>query len=300
MLLLNLKKGNSLRFKLFIIIAIILSTIIYLTHEDNHVNSNAHIDTSLNIYDSDVSKNDIVLTSEKNEIIESIKKSPSIAPVENRQLRGKNKPKKAVESVNINETEDISQDLLINMNKLFESAKSKKWSEFYGAVDFLDTLDQGTLDLALFQASINDAPINIIKDLLSRGALFSPQIINMLAMQNKLNLIKKLVPLGLDIYTTDEHGRTAIYYTLLTFNSKQTFNYLISQNVSSKSIQNILDPLDKALEYTMGSNAGIYYIDILIDDGAQIQKSHKDYLEKIKHNNNQAYLEIISKHPEFI
>jgi len=286
-----------LRFKLFIIIAIILFIIIYLSFNDHHVNSNAHIETSLNLSASDVSEEALVNNSKKNEVVRNIKISPSIATGGNRQLN--NKTKNLSESVNNNQAEEIPQDLLMNMTKLFESAKSKNWNEFYSALDFLDLLDQESLNLALFQASLNNAPINILQDLLSRGALFSPEIINLLAMQNKLTLIKKLIPLGLNLYTTDKDGRSAIYYTLLNFNSKETFDYLISQNVNTQSIQEKLDPLDKALEYTIKNYSGIHYIDALIADGAQIQKSHKQYLEQIKLNNYPAYINIISKYKAF-
>ncbi len=40
---------------------------------------------------------------------------------------------------------------------------------------------------------MNNAPIEIIENLLNKGALFSPEIINVLALKNNIKLMKQLI-----------------------------------------------------------------------------------------------------------
>ncbi len=220
----------------------------------------------------------------------------------NKETKTNKKDKKTSGSSTM--TTEVNQpappEFIKNMTGLFKSAKEKNWDKFNNYVRYLEGEDQASLNLSLYQAIINNAPIKIIENLLNRGATFSKEIIGILALQNNLALIKRLIPLGLDIYTVDSNGQSAIYYTLVTFQSKKTFDYLINKNISMKPDKKGLTPLDKALKYAIKTSKAIYYIDKLITYGARINTHHKNLLQVIKSNNIETYLKIIYLHPELI
>ena len=187
---------------------------------------------------------------------------------------------------------NISDELNQNMQGLFESAQQADWGGFNNAVDFLELEDVNTLSLALFQAILNNAPFTIIENLLSRGAIFLPNTAQMLALRNNVRLTKDLLPLGLDLHVVDQTGKNALSHTLISFQSREMFDFLLTNNVDVKPSPNGLDPLDMALQYSVYNAQGIYYVKQLIAHGSPIESSHIQLLAQIQELNPKNYEKI--------
>ncbi|WDE11401.1 hypothetical protein [Thalassomonas haliotis] len=192
---------------------------------------------------------------------------------------------------------NISTELNKNMQGLFESAQKADWEKFNSTVDFLESEDSNTLSLALFQAVLNNAPLTVIENLLSRGAVFIPQTAQMLALKNNVKLTKNLLSLGLDLHVVDQSGKNSLSHTLVSFQSKEMFDFLLVHNVNVKPNPNGLDPLDMALQYTLYNAQGIYYVRKLLEYGAPIESSHIQLLTQMKENNPHNYEKIAGSLP---
>lgn len=201
------------------------------------------------------------------------------------------------------EIDDSSHDekpvnLEKNMKTLFQSANDADWDSFNQSINILEMVEPALLDLALYQAILNNAPLPIIEDLLNRGAKFTPEVIQVLALNNSLELTKELIPLGLDIHKVNIEGDNAIKASLLLLNSRQMFDFLVANGVDTNLSTTSPDPLYLTLEHFINKKyiAG-YYIEKLIALGAQVKNEHWRLLEKIKTEDRPGYVELISHIP---
>ncbi|WDE05854.1 hypothetical protein SG34_002655 [Thalassomonas viridans] len=187
---------------------------------------------------------------------------------------------------------NIPDELNQNMQGLFESAQQADWESFNSTVDFLESEDGSILSMALFQAVLNNAPLTIIENLLHRGAIFFPNTAQMLALRNNVKLTKALLPLGLDLHAVDLSGKNSLSHTLVSFQSKEMFDFLLANNVDVKPSPNGLDPLDMALQYTLNNAQGVYYVKQLLAYGAPVESSHMQLFSQIQKQNPYNYEKI--------
>ncbi|WDE05240.1 hypothetical protein SG34_028790 [Thalassomonas viridans] len=192
---------------------------------------------------------------------------------------------------------DEMEKMTAQMTGLFKTAANHEWDNFVETITPLEDIDPKVLDLALLQAITNNAPFEIIEQLLNKGAQFSPGIIHSLALKNNVKLTKRLLPLGLNLHEIDHLGRNAVSYTLMAFQSREMFNFLLTHGVSVKPSRYGPDPLDASLKYSVKNDA-VYYVQKLIGYGAPIEKSHYQLVDQIKHNNVLVYNQLKEIVPE--
>ena len=114
----------------------------------------------------------------------------------------------------------------------------------------------------------------------------------MLALRNNIKLTKELMPLGLDIHAVDSLGKNSLSHTLVSFQSKEMFDFLLASNVNVKPSSNGLDPLDMALQHTLKNAQGVYYVKQLLAYGAPIESSHIQLFSQIQKYNPHNYKKI--------
>ena len=204
--------------------------------------------------------------------------------------------KEAQEMINSGALE-VDPEMMKNMEILLMASMKGEWDKFSKAVNSLDGTEEGMLDFSLFNAIVNDAPFNLINDLLNRGANLVPSIAPMLALKNNLPLMKKLVPYGLDLHGIDEQGKNALNHSLVHIGNKAMFDYLLVNNVSVKPSVRAVDPLDQALGHLQTQNDAIYYVDKLVSYGAPIEISHQQSQDIIKSKNPEGYFPLQEQIP---
>jgi hypothetical protein len=197
--------------------------------------------------------------------------------------------------------ENIDIDLVNAMEGLFKSSRDNDWESFLSLTDLLNVADVTTLNLALFKAISNNAPIEVIKKLLGLGAQFQPEVLTILALKNNVVLTKELIPLGLDIHGVDKQGRNGISQTLVIFDSRDMFDFFLNNGVSVNPRTLGVDPLDMALLKLLKENdSTLYYIETLIDYGASIGSSHKKLLLLLEQDNPSLYERLTVLAPRLI
>lgn len=185
-------------------------------------------------------------------------------------------------------------ELDLNALKLYKdlarASSNKQWDNFSNTIDSLDIIDSNALQSALTLAITQNAPIDTIKALVYRGAIFTPEILSLLAHSNNVKLTKQLIPLGLDIHQRDIFHKTGIQNTLEFFNSKQMFDFLLANGVAVNTPDSLgRDALDMALMRLLENYDGLYYATQLLEHGARISTSHRYLLNQLKISNPNAY-----------
>jgi len=186
--------------------------------------------------------------------------------------------------------EDINSTKLELFKDLFEYSGEKRWDDFSHTVASLEEFNSETLHIALFQAIVDGAPIEVITALISRGAVIMPEALSILAQQNNVRLTKQLIPLGLDIHQKDGFYKTGIQNTLEFFKSRQMFDFLLANGVTVNTpASQGRDALDLALMRLLENNDGLYYAMKLLEHGAVVANSHRELFTQLKTDKPQAY-----------
>ena len=162
--------------------------------------------------------------------------------------------------------------------KLFELSNSGQWDEFLKFSKELNNGGDDLLNLALHQAISNNAPIFTIEELLNNGAEFQPTSIHVLTIKNNVNLTKEMIKYGLDIHGLNKNNENAIYTSLEYVNSKEMFDFLLSQGVSFNDDRQ-LSAIQKAVNLSMNNDEGFYFLKRLIENGAQFSESDNQKIE---------------------
>ena len=142
----------------------------------------------------------------------------------------------------------------------------------------------------------NDAPVWVFEDLIFKGAEFEFRHLSVLATQGKVELMKSLQVLGLDIYMVDKNGVNAIHYLVRDFQQRSMVLYLFSQGIDMKSKVDGKDPLQIALEKLVAigarenltmENRDAYdnawtFCGWFIDAGTKIRPEHIELVRQIQ------------------
>lgn len=209
------------------------------------------------------------------------------------------------------------------IERLRAYAKAGDWDAFNGIVNVIE-LTAETLDIMLSIAIRANAPYEEIAHLINLGASLKDRHFITLLMTNNIELVKQLIAHGLNIHARSAYGGNAISYVLKTINSlsgsggttislkpvntpamneqrartKEMFDFFLAQGVSVKPSPLGLDPLDLALAGALRADEGIYYVDKLVQQGAPIEKSHRDLVARLATDNPQRYSSLVQQVPE--
>lgn len=183
------------------------------------------------------------------------------------------------------------------------AAKEGDWPTYLGIIDDLiqdPTLSAPMLSRSLGVAIQNDAPLWVFQDLLERGAIFNWLHMSLLASGNKVNLIRELENMGLDINITSPKGANGIYSAMQFFNAYQAFEYLLIRGVSTDNLVAGLDYLEYALKGAETSNnACIFVIGILEFGSLNVNSSHFAMFDGLKVINRKNYDCIINSSSQY-
>lgn len=180
-------------------------------------------------------------------------------------------------------------DFTAQLKHIIQLAEQENWQEILTIASYFDAKSADSLDYILFQSLSHDSPVRVVQALLKQGASFQPHFINILAQKNNVQLAKALVPLGLDLHGADLFGRNALHHALEDFQSKEMFDYLISEKVAVDAKMGDKDPLAIALKRTLTHQDGVYYVNQLLLHEAPILRVHESLLEQVKQQNLSAY-----------
>lgn len=181
-----------------------------------------------------------------------------------------------------------------------EAASNKDWELFLEASQKVQEMPDYLHPMTLTTAIREEAPQHVFEALLARGERFLPQHLTRIVIANKVDLLKRLIPLGLDIHAELPNGDNAINVLLRTMSSRQAFLFLLKNNVAIRPGANGKDPLLFALEKARKENEAIYYVFRLVHHGAQLNSSHYLVVSEIKDMNPQAFDLIKRNIPELL
>jgi hypothetical protein len=130
------------------------------------------------------------------------------------------------------EFSEEEQNFHINfLQKISKLAEEQSWAEFEDllAKPFFENTD--SLNFILIVAINNNADLFTIEGIINRGAELNFDVLKTLIFRNDVRLIEVLQNYGLDIHSTDNEGKTALYYSVITRNSPDVFEYFLSSGV---------------------------------------------------------------------
>ena len=166
-----------------------------------------------------------------------------------------------------------------------------EWIKVLNAADLL-VQESGSIELlslALSNAIQKNAPFYIIKELINRGAVLPENIIFILAITGNLQLLKKLVPLGLNFHYKDEKNRNGLYYVILHNSPLEMLDYLLNNNVSITPEIDLLEVL-LSKDYSIRT---VNHFQKLVNYGHKITPIHLTIHKRLKMSNNQLYNALI-------
>jgi hypothetical protein len=153
-----------------------------------------------------------------------------------------------------------------------------------------------------------NATWEFIEKLLPHVDQLSPYLISGLSIRNRLDLIQKLIPYGLQLDYQTHDGN--VLHTLAQFDrTSESLKFLLDQGVATKSAFLGVDVLDTALarldhfNSTLKTPNGAPYftgpqdIALLLNAGAPIERSHIEKIQQLKTLNPDAYQALIAAAP---
>ncbi|MBT0585320.1 hypothetical protein [Alteromonas oceanisediminis] len=196
---------------------------------------------------------------------------------------------------------DVSQKRLERDQKIkapMIAAKEGDWELFLDETVHLQTMSDYLLSASISSAIRHNAPLHVFEELISRGARFLPRHTMMLAMKNKVEMVEKLIPLGLSIHVRTASGDNALNALLVTFSARRMFDFLLYNGVEIQNGANIEDPLMKALKGAEINTEAAYYAYKLIQYKAQITTAHIKQFNNLNSINSKSYELLVRNVPE--
>lgn len=182
------------------------------------------------------------------------------------------------------------QEHLEYLDKAIKLSDEKSWDEFIQLLDSPSHENEKSLTVFLIQAIFRRAPLEVILDIVNRGALFTSDVYRALVFTDDTNLIELLRSYGLDIYMVDSEGRNGIFYSVQVLSSRQVFMYLIESGVDVLSSGDN-DALYYVLSQCQSGHDVNNIIKILIDKGAKIYTSHQSLINSLKISKKSCFLD---------
>lgn len=203
----------------------------------------------------------------------------------------------SVPSVKENES---AQHNSVTLEIAREAANIKDWELFLEVSKKIKEMPEYVHPMTLTMAIRENAPQHVFEALLARGEAFLPQHLTRTAIGNKLELLKRLIPLGLNVHAELPNGDNVINILMKSLSSPQVFEFLLQQNVAIRPGSNGKDPLLAALDASLSNNKAVFYVSKLIENGVQPNAEHYSLVTRIKESNPKAYNLIESNIPELL
>lgn len=196
-------------------------------------------------------------------------------------------------NVELEDKKDKPQYKLIE--QIIVAAQGGQWQQALELTRQLQADSAGVYSSLLVIAINTNANFATIKQLIEYGAALDSSVMTTLIMKNNVELTKQLQPYGLDIH------EYAMGYSPLAravqHKAKAMLKYLLSQGVLIDSDSLGFDALDLALKGYGSASNDSDYIKLLLDAGAEIEASHRQSVEQIKHKDVALYSQLLNAEP---
>ncbi len=190
------------------------------------------------------------------------------------------------------------RDDLEDFRKLVARREWKKALDMAKAAK-LDDPDKGKIYFrTLMEQAAQHANITTLKQIIAAGGKLPDGMIAQLAATGDLERTRTLQPLGLNFSFIDGFGRNAISFAMMPPGHYDMIEFLLDQDVSVKPTSKGLDPLDYALKFVNHDKRYQGLIRLLIDNGAPVEKSHRQKIQLLKFSNPELYNELVLHIPE--
>ena len=106
--------------------------------------------------------------------------------------------------------------------------KNKDWEGYLATVDELSNKvqDNNVQHMALMTLIQEKAPFKFIKPLLDEGALLDSSTVFTLIANDNIEMVEYLIPYGLDMYSRNINGQTALQYAQQLPASQKVIDFL--------------------------------------------------------------------------
>jgi hypothetical protein len=182
------------------------------------------------------------------------------------------------------------------MQEILKLANLGRWDEAIRLLNNISISTQEITNTLLIIAINTDADFYVIKKFIDDGATLLPKMISILIKNNNKKLAYNLLDYGLNINYIDLLGYSTIAQSV-KYNSFSMLKFLIDNGAEINSYSSGYDALDLALIKLLTYSKDYSYVDILILNGINIKKSHKQLAEKLRKEDFESYIELINRYP---
>jgi hypothetical protein len=182
------------------------------------------------------------------------------------------------------------------MKEILKLANLGRWDEVISLLNSISISTQEIANTLLIIAINTDSDFYVIKRFIDDGATLLPEMISILIKNNNIKLAYNLLDYGLTINYIDLMGYSTITQSV-KYNSFSMLQFLIDNGAEINSYSGGYDALDLALIKLLTYSKDYSYVDILILNGINIKKSHKQLAEKLRNEDFASYVELINRYP---
>ncbi|WP_028769168.1 hypothetical protein [Shewanella fidelis] len=169
-------------------------------------------------------------------------------------------------------------------------------------MNFINSIRQVSpevLQIILYHALQQDAPLPVIIDLLNQGATLPGNTIFMLVIKGQSTKIIELQNYGLDIFYSEPSLGNSVNVAVMYKSKLSILNLLLHQGVSPEIRVNGLDPLDIALRDYFKNGKNIEVVSKLIEYDSAIELSHIQIVESKRESELEYYNNLVINIPAF-
>jgi len=184
--------------------------------------------------------------------------------------------------------------------RFHEQIKAGDWQQAMAEAQQQDGVEmepQKELDAALTYSLVIGAELNVLLDLVERGAMLDVTMMTSVIKKGEPAFVDALYRHGYDFHYVNFLGENSVTEAV-QHNKLQILTYLINKGVSVKPMPYGEDPLDNALYKLKSSPYDLSYVNALINAGAPIEPSHKEVVQSFILSENELYRRLINKHPQ--
>ncbi|MBW8183336.1 hypothetical protein [Shewanella nanhaiensis] len=192
---------------------------------------------------------------------------------------------------------EIQQGIEVG-EKAFEVLVAKDWDALLNITDIIQETAPEALEVLILQALLQNAPLDVILELLNRGAELPPSSIHILVASGQLDKIRVLENYGLDLHYASSITGNAFNVAVSTQVKPSIFKYLLSNGVKIDSKVKGRDTLESALKDFFETGKQIGIVKFLVKNGVPISSSHYQIIKANKIFETKRYQGLISSIPE--
>ena len=178
---------------------------------------------------------------------------------------------------------------------VLDLVKEKRWDE---SVHYLtSTGNEHMMPFLVNLFILYNAPNEHVFALLDSGVALASTIIYQLLRKDDVALAKALLPYGLDLNFTNQLGESALKLSV-SYRAERMFAFMLSQGVDISTDSRTFDALDIALQQIDIKYSKDVFVKGLIQAGAVIHLSHKQWVTRKAVSDKATYDYLISQYPQ--